>query len=283
MIAVMLRPEPACTPTILLLVAMATLVLTIFALQECAYLVQAQTVTMVTCVPTMFATVLPAPVFIPITIYLVTMETRVPKMMFAPLVFADLELLRTATMEMPARTIIAPVTEFVFMNGIPLLVMMVMPAHQAIIAMRELALRVVTRTVVMETSVQMILAMPKLVIVFTQTTSLLALMTTLLWMMFVKMDNVFLELVQCATMITSVPMILAILVLVIACTRTTERHVPMATLARCLITAGKDLASLAAARNVMTTTCVPMILVMPMATVCSPITLLLARITILAL
>jgi len=263
---------------------MATLVLTIFALQECAYLVQEQTVTMVTCVPTMFATVLRVPVLIPITIYLVTMETRVPKMMFAPLVFADLELLRTATMEMPARTIIAPVTEFVFMNGIPLLVMMVMPAHQAIIAMRELALRVVTRTVVMETSVQMILAMPKLVIVFTQTTSLLALMTThVLWMMFVKMDNVFLELVQCATMITSVPMILAILVLVIACIRTTERHVPMATLARCLITAGKDLASLAAARNVMTTTCVPMILVMPTATVCSPITLLLARITILAL
>jgi len=55
MIVVTFILEIACTPTILLLVVMATLVLMMFALQECAYLVQAQTVTMVTCVPMILA------------------------------------------------------------------------------------------------------------------------------------------------------------------------------------------------------------------------------------
>jgi len=281
-IVAMLRPDLASTPTTLLLAVMVMLVLTTCAREEFVCLVLDRTVTMVMLVPTTFATLIPVLVSILITMLLATTVTLVLWVMFVLVDPVHLDLPQIVTMEIFAQMIPVAQTECVFIQITPHLVMMAIGAHLTIIAAKEFVLPVVIRTVAMETSVLMILVTPKPVIASTLTMSLLVTMETRVPRMFVKTDIVFPLVLPRVTTATLVPMILVMRIPEAVFTLITLYLATMVTHVRYMMFAAKEFAFLAATKNVMITTRVPTILVLPLVNVYTQTTLPLAQITILA-
>jgi hypothetical protein len=281
-IAAMLRLDLARIPTTLLLAVMVMLALTIFVREEFVCLVLVRTVTMVMLVPTTFATLRPVLVSILITMLLATTVTLVLRAMFVLVDPVHLDLPQIVTMEIFAQMIPVAQTECVFIQITPYLVMMAIGAHLTIIAAKEFVLPVVIRTVAMGTSVLMILATPKLVIASTLTMSLLVMMETRVLRMFVKTDIVFPLVLPRVTTATHVPMILVMRIPEAVFTLTTLYLATMATHVQYMTFAAKAFAFLVATKNVMITTRVPTILVLPLVNVYTQTILPLARISILA-
>jgi len=230
------------------------------AVKESVYLVMPRIATIIMIVPMILATYMVI-AHTRTTRLLVMITMLVQLMMCVVMGLVFLELLRialttTAVLTIPAILILV----FVCIPTIMHLAQMAMPVPLMTCAPKEHASRVILRIVTIIIFVPMIRA-TSLVIAYTRTTRLLALITMLVRQMInVTKDPVFPVLPRIVMMVTSVPMTVVILILVIVCILTITLLARMTMDVPCMIHAMKENVSLDMSRIVTIMMYVPMIL-----------------------